>query len=469
LRPFPLVAAAALAATACIQRKAPTGAAALANLPVAATVTLSPAERHQRLEGFGASVAWYLDKITVHPPSGLDDLLFRDLGLDILRLRNLYQRTDDSEGSLAQEVEILQRATRSLGHPPKIMISSWAPPAALKADHREKCHENKDCTLIRENGRFAYDKFADYWHDSLVKYAALGIAPDWVSIENEPSFIPPNWEGCKFDPTESADYPGYDRALAAVHARIAKAPDLARPTQLIGPEVLGIHHGLLERYVKAMDVGLVDGIAHHIYEMGPDKIWDWRNPGPDSFVGEMEAAAALTDKPLFQTEFGTEGDRGVEGGFETAWLIHHSLTAEGVVAFLYWNLIWDKGSGLVNMEKKPYFVREHYYAVKHYARFTDPGYVRIGAASDAPSVRASAFVSPAGDQITVVVLNTGKVEATVHLDAGGFAAPVSAVYRTTFRPPGSSDAWTSLGPLAAGAAVLLPSRSMATLVLGATR
>jgi len=457
LRPFPLLVA--LAATACIQRKAPTGgAAALAAAPVAATVTLAPAERHQRLEGFGASVAWFMDKVTVNPPAGLDDILFRDLGLDILRLRNVYQRSDDSEGTLAQEVEIVQRATRSLGHPPRILISSWAPPAALKADHREKCHGNKDCTLVREHGRFAYDSFGDYWRDSLAKYAALGIVPDWVSIENEPSFIPPSWEGCRFDPTETADYPGYDRALAAVHAKVGN-------TKLLGPEVLGIHHGLLERYVKAMDVSLVAGIAHHISEKGDGRVWDWRKPGPDSFVDEMEAAAALTDKPLYQTEFSTQEDHGVEGGFETAWLIHHSLVAEGVVAFLYWDLVWNKGGGLVNFEHTPYFIREQYHAMKHYARFTDPGFVRIGAASDVPTVLASAFVSPAGDQITVVVLNTGKGEAVVVLDPGGFAAPITGVWRTRFRPPGTPDAFSSLGPLAAGAPFVMEPRSVATLVL----
>jgi hypothetical protein len=119
------------------------------------------------------------------------------------------------------------------------------------------------------------------------------------------------------------------------------------------------------------------------------------------------------------------------------------------------------------MSKKPFFIREHYYAMKHYARFTDPGWVRIGASADAAPIHASAFVSPAGDQITAVVLNTGKAPAEVRLDPGGFAAATTAVYRTTFRPPASDDAWTSLGPLAPGASVSLPSRSIATIMLSA--
>jgi glucuronoarabinoxylan endo-1,4-beta-xylanase len=457
-----VVAAIVLAATACIRRTAPPpgSAAGGADQTVAATVTLAPAERHQTLEGFGASLAWHLDKVTTSAPPGIYQVLFPDLGLDILRLRNRYARSKPDDRDLGQEVSILRQATQALGHPPRILMSSWAPPAALKADGQEDCHNNRDCTLRRENGQFVYEKFADYWRDSLAHYASLGIVPEWVSIENEPSFIPPSWEGCKFEPSETADYPGYDRALAAVAAKIATLP---HPPKLLGPEVLGIHWGLLQKYLEPMNQDLVAGVAHHLYELGPDKIWDWRNPGPDSFVDEMQAAAAASKKPLYQTEFSTIEDRGVEGGFETGWLAHHSLVEEGAVAFLYWDLVWDR-SGLVMVNSRTYKIRDHYYAMKHYARFTDPGYVRVGARSSAAPVRASAFVSPAGDRITVVLLNTGRAPAEVRLDPGGFAAARSAVYRTTFRPP-RSETWVELGALPAGGTVAMPSRSMATIVL----
>jgi glucuronoarabinoxylan endo-1,4-beta-xylanase len=459
-----LPACVALLGAACIRRApgAPGAAAAAAGPAVAATVTLAPAERHQRLEGFGASIAWHLDRVAGNPAPGLYETLFPELGLDILRLRNRYQRSEVDDRDLGQEVEILRRATQVLGHPPRILMSSWAPPAALKANGQERCRANKDCTLRREGGRFVYEKFGDYWRDSLAHYATLGILPEWVSIENEPSFIPPDWEGCRFDPTESADYPGYDRALAAVHAKIAALP---RPPKLLGPEVLGIHHGLLERYLAPMNVDLVDGIAHHLYEMGDDKIWDWRNPGPDSFVDEMQGvAAAARGKPLFQTEFSTQDDHGVDGGFETAWLIHHSLVEEGAVAFLYWDLVWQPSGGLVSVSGRSYKIRDQYYALRHYARFTDPGYVRVGARSDAAPVRASAFLSPDGAQLAVVVLNTGKAPADVRVDAGGFAPARSAVTRTVFHPP-RSETWTDLGPLAPGGSVPLPPRSVATVVL----
>jgi glucuronoarabinoxylan endo-1,4-beta-xylanase len=473
-----LLGLAGLAAGGCIRRAtAPQPALAAGPAPIAVSVTLSPAERHQTLEGFGASLAWHLDQVVGNPPPGIYQAIFPDLGLDILRLRNRYQRSKPEDGDLSQEVEILRRATQALGHAPKIMLSSWSPPAPLKADHREDCNGNLDCTLARENGQFVYDKFAAYWADSLRHYATLGIVPDYITLENELSFIPPSWEGCKFDPTETAQYPGFDRALAAVYARLAARSDHpafnpAKPPKILAPEVLGIHWGLLQKYLDHMDMSLVDGVAHHLYERGPDNIWDWRSPGPDSFVDEMQAAAAATSKPLYQTEFQTDEDKGIDGGLETAWLIHHSLVEEGVVAFLYWDLIWTGRGGLVSVNGGNYHMRDQYYSLKHYARFTDPGFVRIGAKADQSPVRASAFVSPAGDQITVVLLNTGSVAAgataNVVIDAGGFAFARAATYVTTYRPGASrvwQDAGTGRSAADIGRNVTLPPRSIATVVL----
>ena len=463
-----------LLAGACIRRPPPVAGPSSVTQTASALLKILPSERHQTLEGFGASLAWYQDKLVPNPPPGIYQTLFPDLGLDILRLRNRYQRiTKPEDGNIAQDVEILQKATQALGHRPKIMLSAWSPPAPLKANGKEDCKGERDCTLAKEKDGFVYEKFADFWCDSLVHYASLGIVPDWVSIENEPSFIPPSWEGCKFEASETSDYPGYDKALAAVHAKLASLPN---PPKMLGPEVLGIHNGLLQKYVKAMNVDLVSGIAHHLYEKGSDNIWDWKDPGPDSFIDEMQAAAQVTDKPLFQTEFQTDDDHGYLGGFETAWLIHNSLVEEGVVAFLYWDLIWGDGGGLVSMERNGPRLRDQYYSLRHYARYTDPGDVRVGSKSDKPEVRASAFLSPKGDRLTVIVLNTGKLAIDVRVDSGDFAVTSSAAFRTVYlsvagestgptRSPPTSETWTSLGELPASRVVPLPARAIATIVL----
>ena len=154
------------------------------------TVTIVPTERRQRLDGFGASVAWYLERIIGEPPEGVYELLFPELGIDILRFRNRHERTKSTDRDLAWEEEIVQRATEALGRRPKILLSSWSPPARLKASGRENCSGNTDCTLAKQAGRFVYPAFAAYWVQSLRRYTSLGIAPDYISIQNEPDFIP---------------------------------------------------------------------------------------------------------------------------------------------------------------------------------------------------------------------------------------------------------------------------------------
>lgn len=437
-----------------VDATAPTGAA---------TVNLSTATRHQVLEGFGAAAAWYEERIVGQTPKGLYEFLFPELGLDIIRFRNRHNRSDFQDEHPEWDAEIFRRGSEALGHPLKVMLASWSPPAALKASGAEKCKGNDSCTLAKENGQFVYDKFADYWLESLKHYEKLGIAPEYVSIQNEPDFIPPDWEGCKFTPTETAQFPGYARALAAVHAKLKSA---ALHTKLIGPEVLGIHYNRVQEYLGPMNLDLVHGVAHHIYESGPDKIWDWRDPGPDSFLDEMRGVADLVHqkKPLFQTEFGTDEDRGIDGGFETAWLMHHSLVEEGVASFIYWELIWDGNKGLVGMHGKSPQPRDHYYAMRHYARFTDPGYVRVQTDSDSATVLASSYLSPDAGHLAVVLLNTGKNTMRVTVHPGDFVPGKLVGFRTTFRP-GHSKRWEPISVAPGSLNVEMPARSVVTLAM----
>jgi glucuronoarabinoxylan endo-1,4-beta-xylanase len=432
-------------------------------------VSIDRTQRMQVLEGFGASLGWYLERLVGETPAELYPMLFPELGLDILRLRNRFERSEPGDDNLEQEREIVRRASAALGHAPKLLLSSWSPPAALKASGTERCKGNADCTLKRKGGSFVYEEFGAWWRRSLAHYDQIGLAPDFVSVQNEPDFIPPNWEGCKFTAKETADYPGYGTALEAVHRAIASLPKRPR---IIGPEVLGIHYHRIPEYLTGLDASLLDGTAHHIYERGNDEMWDWREPGPDSFLDEMEEVAAAAPRPLFQTEFGTDEDKGKDGGFETAWLIHHSLTVEGVSAWLYWELIWPSPGGLVSMKGKTPKPRDQYYSLRHYARFTDPGDVRIGALSAEPGLLASAFEAEGGKRLTVIVLNTSAstLDAHVNVEAHGEStaddvtqavAKVQA-FRTIFRP-GHSRRWEAVP--ASDRVLRLPPRSIATLVL----
>lgn len=425
------------------------------------TLFVSFDRRFQVLEGYGAATAWFQDRITGKTPDGLYEMLFPELGLDILRFRNRFERTETNDRNLNDEKEIFERATKALGYKPRLLMTSWSPPGAIKADGKERCRGNNEtCTLKKKDGKFVYEEFAEYWGKSLEHYATLGIEPEFVSIQNEVDFVPSDWEGCRFDPSENENYPGYDKALAAVHKRVGKLP---HPPKLLGPETLGVHYSKTVNYLSVLDKKLIYGVAHHLYEMGTDGVWDWRDPGPDSYLDEMLSIADATRLPIFQTEFMTDDDKGKEGGFETAWLIHHSMVGEGAAAFIYWDLIWNGMSGLVGMNGRNPKVRDQYYSVRHFARFTDPGYQRISAGSDTKGLLVSAWVAPDDSQLTVVALNTSTEPLIVKVDAGGFVGKQSQSFRTTYRP-GQSQRWAALGAVGPDTALRMPSRSVMTVV-----
>jgi hypothetical protein len=85
----------------------------------------------------------------------------------------------------------------------------------------------------------------------------------------------------------------------------------------------------------------------------------------------------------------------------------------------------------------------------------------VGASSSANGLRASAYISPEDDRVTVVLLNTDAQAHTVSLATPGFAGSSSSAFRTA----GNIEQTAALGALATENAVTLPSRSVVTIVI----
>ena len=408
---------------------------------------------YQTLEGFGASIAWYQNYLTAHPnKEEVIDLLFKDLGIDIYRFRNQYNR----DQGFAEDIEIIRMVEASLGRPIKLMLSSWTPPADLKQNG-----VLNGGTLIKKNGQFAYDEFAAYWYDSLVELGKNGIYPDYISIQNEPDYENTGWETCIFRPVESSSYPGYGKALDAVYRRLQ---GLSRAPKILGPETAGIGSNLVQEYARNLNMNQIYGVAHHLYNGGDPN-------SPDSFVSAMQGiASAFPDKPLFQTEY----DQGTP--FTTALLMHYSLVEEGVNAYFFWDLIWENSQRpFIQLENpwnpsswssdKGYIITEFFHVFKHYSKFTDPGYKRVDADCSANDIKISAFVSPDNKSLTVVLINQGPNAADVALDLNGYAVNNSAVYRTV---PNGSERFALVGSLGAGNTLSMPAQSIVTVVINSS-
>lgn len=406
---------------------------------------------YQTLEGFGAAGAWSQNNLTEHPNKmELYDLLFNQLGLDIYRLRNQYRYNSNFD---FEDTEIVKMGGLSLGHPIKTLLCSWSPPADCKLNE-----VLNGGTLAKENGAFVYDKFADYWYKSLQAYAAKGIYPDYISIQNEADYQNADWETCIFKPTEDNDYPGYGKALDTVYNKIKT---LDKMPKILAPETAGIANSLVQSYLSNCNMDQVYGVAHHLYNGG-----DAYNP--DNFLTAMKGLkTSYPNKPLFQTEY----DQGT--AFSTALLIHNALVEEGVSAYFYWDLIWDTSQrpliGLMDpwnqsswTNSKGYVISDFYYVLKQYSKFTDPGFVRVAAAAESSDIKISAFQSPDQNQLTIVLINKGSSDSNVALNLNGYQVGSSEIYRTI---PDGNDKFAAVGSLGSGNTVELKAQSITTVVV----
>jgi glucuronoarabinoxylan endo-1,4-beta-xylanase len=438
------------------------------NIPV----TLDTGTRYQTMQGFGAAVAFDVGALSNQPNRAeIYNVLFVDLGIQILRIANWYQNSQalgnpDDLGDFNATAAVVAGARAALGHDPILLMSSWSPPPSIKSNGYFV-----GGTLAQSAGGYRYTDFGQWWRSSLDAYAAAGVVPTYVSIQNEPDFLPTGinpWSSCLIDATEDlTTHAGYGPALDAVATAIA---DLSPRPTLIGPEISGIAGTKLEDYLAALQAGgeidELGGVAHHLYNGGSSS-------SPPSFNNGMSAAAFNAGgKPLFQTEFGpSPADM-----FNTAWLIHNAVTVEGVTAYLHWDLIWGESalstnpSGLVSIETRPqaqwqtpkgYKINDTYYALRHFAKWIDVGWQRVGASAASGVIRASAFSSPDGQSLTLVLLNTDVLEHTVTVDAGGFAYGTSAIYRTS----GTDERTAPLGALPPTNLIDMPARSLATVTL----
>jgi glucuronoarabinoxylan endo-1,4-beta-xylanase len=443
--------------------------------PVNVSVVIDTTVSHQTLVGFGAATA-YQAYLLSDRADDIFKVLFVDSGLDILRLGNWYQNqnatntTPTTPFSDSAAVQIVQKATAARGgSSPKILMSSWSPPSYLKSNGMTRppygsgsAATNAVGTLIQNGGAYAYSEYADWWVRSLQAYAAQGIVPDYISIQNEPDFFTAGWETCLWGATEGASMEGipvagYGQALDAVYGAIQASTLASRPT-IVGPETTGFQDNVVQKYLAGLNLAELGGIAHHLYGSTEN------NPNPDWFNGAMNSVgktAAAAGLPTFMTEFSPNAPT----MFDTACLINNALTVENVSAYIYWELVWNNSSpptGLVTITNpfgnSTYTINDIYYALKHFARWTDPGWVRVDAKSSVSAVRASAFMSPDGSSLTLILLNTDAKDHVGAASPGPFPFGSLAIYRSS----GTSERAAIVVPESDGG-ILLPSRSIATL------
>jgi O-glycosyl hydrolase len=433
------------------------------------TATIDPTRTYQTIEGFGGATAFYAGWVTVHPYKlEIYTNAFAGLNLSMLRLGDWYRYQTPLAGFDSAATEIVANANRVLGHPVPVYMSSWSPPAFLKSNGQV----GNGGTLIYTNGSFDYTGFAQYWYDSIQAYQSNGVNLTWASIQNEPDWVA-GYDSCIFHPTEDTvngtNYASYSKALDAVYQRLTNLPS---PPKLLAPEPTHSAYNDLQNYAATMNSGSFYGIAYHLYGGSTDGT-------PDGYTGDLTASAGVfSGKPHFMTEFG------YPDMMQTACLIHDCLTTGQDSGFNYWSLIWPVGGdGLVQIEN-PYdrstwtnappgvttqshgwWLTPSYWAMKHFSYFLNPGYRRVSASDSDSNVRCSAYLSPDGLRLVVVLINTSAAASSaMNFNFGAFDAGNSSVYQTAgTNTYAGTNTFLALGALTNGQA--LPPLSLTTVVL----
>lgn len=370
----------------------------------AVEVTLDPSTTHQEMVGFGGAVTWHADRVTSSSDrDAIVDLMFEDLGLDILRLKNWYFPADYPDDKTPDEMEVswfkqhfdatneLYDLAKAHDEDIDVLLSSWTPPSALKSNG-----ELEEGALKKENGTYVYDAYAQYWMDVLDH---IDFTPRYLSIQNEPDYVTPDWETSEWRPTESSDYPGLQTAVERVHQEIQTRQTV--PT-LIGPESANLSSGSFDAFANALhDKDYVEMYGYHLYN------FDENTSMPETEPYLQKIPQNFGNKPNIMTEYSGMS------WLRTAELINKVVVEAHASGYIYWELMWAANSeqeGTSNAmitvgSPSGYETSPFYHVVKHFAKYVDEGHERIEVSSENQALSTSGYVNPAGDQLTLVIVN----------------------------------------------------------------
>ncbi len=437
-------------------------------------VTVDPTQKHQTMEGFGASGAWWHTWTKDYPPTLQEEMLdllhsrTDGIGLSIFRY-NLPigggeeivlddRRTNSVETSpgnfdLAGDADALRYVEgardRGVEH---FVFFACSPPARMTINgFTSGGPEGGPNLKPGSEGEFA----AYLINLSTLIRDTYGLKDVTISPINEPQWRwgkDDDWrsqEGCFYTPQQAATMVG-----ALVRQNIGRdagfkieAPEsgawlgtLAYADALFADPVIGRH---------------VDHLAVHSY---------WTNPQQRA-KAVAELRAAFPDKLLAQTEYCQMQhghDLSIESGIELAEVIHEDLAVADVVSWQWWLGVGAGGykDGLLYARPGKDKIEEtkRLWVLGQWSRFVRPGDVRVAAESGSGDIRVTAFSSADARQLKIIMINSGDATVDVDLEASKKQPSRMKVFVT--------DAEHDLAVVEVGGdTLMLPAMSVTTVLL----
>jgi hypothetical protein len=178
------------------------------------------------------------------------------------------------------------------------------------------------------------------------------------------------------------------------------------------------------------------------------------------------------------TEWGKDASPTDPIGIKENWLllatnIHETLVEANASAYLAWRMVHGNNTGqvwaMIGVENGQYQVQNSFYSVKHYAKHISSGHQRFEVTNSGTNanLRASGYINPAGNQLTLIVLNTGATDDTISLRFPGLPVASVTAFRTRQFNIGSSP-YQSLGAVNVANDQLIYKNSITTFVVNLT-
>jgi glucosylceramidase len=426
-------------------------------------VYLDETQVYQPIEGFGAATtdsAMYLLNEVAQPAQlsqAMNNLFTRQgngIGLSFLRnpmgasdlARSVYS-FDDNNGqadptlahfSIAHDqVDIIPLIlqAKQLNPQIKIMANPWSPPGWMK---------DSGSMIGGSLLSSMYTPFANYFVDYLQAYAAAGVNVDYISLQNEPLYVPTNYPGmCMPAVLSSTDCPtSQTNQATALFSYVAPALTAAG----LNTKVLVYDHNwdrpdYPENVLSNQNLSQIAGVAWHGYASTPGAMTPIQNMFSSVGTYETEHSGFITNSDQTRLDFE-----------EITQCMRNWARA-----YVKWSLALDENNGphtggcstctpivTVNSTSGNITYGSEYYTMGNFSKYVLPGANHIYS-SNAAGIVTAAFVNPAPDNSRILVaFNDSSEIQTFQVQWGtqSFTYTLPSLAGATFTWAGTQSAGT---------------------------
>jgi len=393
-------------------------------------IRVNPEIEHQKIDGFGASGAWWAQTVGGWPEEEIDSiigLLYGPKGAALSMYRfnvgagggeeieDPWRRAETFETGSgtydwkrdANAIRIL-RKIRGCGVNQYVFFAN-SPPTRLTrsgmASGGPGGGPNLKPGAEEEFAQYLLD-VTEYWKEH------LSLPSVTVSPINEPQW---KWggdgrgqEGCNYTPAGAA------QLLRAVAAEIERRNS---SILLEGPEAARWGHETPEYLDAVLDE---EGLAPRLHRLAIH-----------SYFSNREEKAATLDflkkrgsyPPIAMTEWCEMKhgrDTGMESALTLARVIHEDLTLVNASSWAVWIAVsrYDYRDGLlyIDPDSRNVVPTKRLWVAGQFARYIRPDFVRIHASADPSSLLVTGFRSPENSEVVLVLINPEDDELSVQFD-----------------------------------------------------